>query len=117
MKYLNKKKSERKIFFYLISVSPESNCNNDTLVASSRSSIPSYDRFENTKEHHGSQLNSTSLAFTSQVNSQVPQTTSTANDGDAFICQVYMREADLNRAMKNGHVFINQGRFHFTYEE
>lgn len=99
--------------FRSISASTELNYNNHTFAASFPAPFSAYNCFENNKGNHGNQLNSTaSLALASQAGNHVPQTTSTAN-GDEFSCQVYMREADFNRFMQSGHIFINHGRFHY----
>lgn len=95
--------------FRLIPASSESNENENTLVASPRKSIPSYYRFENNKENHGYQINSTSVEWSSPDADEV---SSTSKENE-FSCNVRMRVADLNRLMQKGHIFYQEGQFHY----
>lgn len=87
----------------------ESKRNDETLVAQSQHSIPSCDQCKCNKEK---QLSSQSSALSSQDSNQLPKIPLVSKN-DEYNCQVYVREEDLNRLIQSGHIFINQGRFHF----
>lgn len=108
-------------FFPIISAGVGSNDDANLFDPHTPFKMPTYDQFKNQKsstkpknngQKHSSQLSHMSWSLLAQASNQVPNNTPSVSK-EAFIHPVYMREEDVNRLIRNGHIFFTDGRLQY----